>query len=77
MKAVATRLIPTLAGITLALLFLTSAMLVGYRAMLVAARAQDNLWLVALAFGGAALSVVNSLSSGRTLSCVSSIRKRA
>lgn len=59
MKAITARMFISLIGVALVVPFFVIALVVGARAVALAQGAQDDLLLVALAFGGAAASVVN------------------
>jgi hypothetical protein len=59
MKTMTVKMLISLAAVALAAPFFALALLVGARAVALAHSAQDNLLLVALAFVGAGLSVLN------------------
>jgi hypothetical protein len=59
MKAVNARMFISLAGVALVVPFFVVALLVGARAIALAQGAQDDLLLIALAFGGAVASIIN------------------
>lgn len=59
MKAVTARMFISLVGVALVVPFFIVALVVGARAVALAQGAQDDLLLIALAFGGAVASVVN------------------
>ena len=59
MKAVNPRMFISLVGVALVVPFFVIALVVGARAVALAQGAQDDLLLIALAFGGAAFSVIN------------------
>jgi hypothetical protein len=59
MKAVTARMFISLVGIALVVPFFVVALLVGARAVALAQGSQDDLLLIALAFGGAVASVIN------------------
>ena len=71
MKAVTARMFISLVGVALVVPFFVVALLVGARAVALAQGAQDDLLLIALAFGGAVASVINGFGrraskTGRT-----------
>lgn len=59
MKAVTARMFISLVGVALVLPFFVFALLVGARAVALAHGAEDDLLLIALAFGGAVASIIN------------------
>jgi len=59
MKAVTARTFISLVGVALVVPFFVVALLVGARAVALAQGAQDDLLLIALAFGGAVASIIN------------------
>lgn len=59
MKAVTARMFVSLVGVALVVPFFVVALLVGARAVALAQGAQDDLLLIALAFGGAVASIIN------------------
>lgn len=59
MKAVTARMFISLVGVALVIPFFVFALIVGARAVALAQGAQDDLLLLALAFGGAVASVIN------------------
>jgi hypothetical protein len=59
MKAVTMKMLVSLVGIAVAAPFFAIAVIVGARAVALAHDAQDDLLLVALALGGAAISMIN------------------
>ncbi len=59
MKAVNPRMFISLVGVALVVPFFVIALVVGARAVALAQGAEDDLLLIALAFGGAVLSVIN------------------
>ena len=59
MKAVTARMFISLVGVALVVPFFVVALLVGARAVALAQGAQDDLLLIALAFGGAVASIIN------------------
>ncbi|HEX8142474.1 MAG TPA: hypothetical protein VF553_07750 [Pyrinomonadaceae bacterium] len=59
MKTVTARMFISLAGIALVVPFFVVALVVGARAVAFAQGAQDDLLLIALAFGGAVASIIN------------------
>ena len=59
MKSITTKMLVSLVGVALAAPFFAVAVIVGARVLALAENAQDDLLLVGLAFGGAALSVIN------------------
>jgi hypothetical protein len=59
MKAVTARMFISLVGVALVVPFFVVALVVGARAIALAQGAQDDLLLVALAFGGALASIIN------------------
>ncbi|MGB7926053.1 MAG: hypothetical protein WCF57_22630 [Pyrinomonadaceae bacterium] len=59
MKSVTTRMLVSLVGVALAAPFFVIALIVGARVVALAETAQDDLLLVGLAFGGAAVSMIN------------------
>lgn len=61
MKAVTTRMLLSLVGVALVAPFFAVALIVGARAVALAQSTQDDLLLMALAFGGAVASIVNGL----------------
>ena len=68
MKAVTTRMLLSLVGIALVAPFFAVALIVGARAVALSQGTQDDLLMMALAFGGAAASIVNGLGRRTTLS---------
>jgi hypothetical protein len=73
MKAITARMFISLIGVALVVPFFVIALVVGARAVALAQGAQDDLLLVALAFGGAVASVVNGFGR-RTLKAESKER---
>lgn len=61
MKAITTRMFLSLVGVALVAPFFAVALIVGARAVTLAESTQDDLLLMALAFGGAVASIVNGL----------------
>lgn len=61
MKAVTTRMFLSLVGVALVAPFFAVALIVGARAVALAESTQDDMLLMALAFGGAIASIVKSL----------------
>jgi hypothetical protein len=61
MKAVTTKMLVSLAGILLAAPFFVVALLLGARAVSLSQGSEEDLLLVALALGGAAISVANGI----------------
>lgn len=59
MRSITTKMLVSLVGVALAAPFFAVAVIVGARVLALAENAQDDLLLVGLAFGGAALSVIN------------------
>ena len=59
MKVVTARMLISLAGVALVVPFFVVALVVGARAVALAQGAQDDLLLIALAFGGAVASIIN------------------
>ena len=59
MKAVNPRMFISLVGVALVVPFFVIALVVGARAVALAQGTQDDLLLIALAFGGAVASVIN------------------
>ena len=59
MKAVTARMFISLVGVALVVPFFVIALVVGARAVALAQGAQDDLLLMALAFGGAVASIIN------------------
>ena len=59
MKSITTKMLVSLVGVALAAPFFAVAVIVGARVLALAVNALDDLLLVGLAFGGAALSVIN------------------
>jgi hypothetical protein len=59
MKAVTARMFISLVGVALVVPFFVVALVVGARAVALAQGAQDDLLLIALAFGGAVASIIN------------------
>ena len=59
MRSVTNKMLISLVGVALAAPFFVIAVIVGARAVALAHNAQDDLLLVALAFGGAAMSMIN------------------
>lgn len=62
MKAVSLRMFLSLVGIVLVAPFFAAALIIGARAVALSQSTQDDLLMMALAFGGAAASIVNGLS---------------
>jgi hypothetical protein len=72
MKAVNTKMLVSLVGVLLAAPFFFVALVVGARAVSLSQGSQDNLLLVALVMGGAAIGVVNGMgrrAQGETGKC--------
>lgn len=61
MKAVTTRMLLSLVGIGLVAPFFVVALIVGARAVALSQSTQDDVLMMALAFGGAIASIVNGL----------------
>lgn len=61
MKAVTAKMLVSLIGVALAAPFFVVALIVGARAVSLSHGASDDLLMVALAFGGAAASIVNGM----------------
>lgn len=61
MKAITNRMLLTFVGVALVAPFFAIALIVGARAVALSQGMQDDLLLMALAFGGAALSIINGL----------------
>lgn len=61
MKAITTRMLLSLVGVFLVAPFFVIALIVGARAVALSQSTQDDLLMMALAFGGAAASIVNGL----------------
>ena len=61
MKAVTTRMLLSLVGVALVAPFFAIALIVGARAVALAQSTQDDVLMMALAFGGAVASIVNGL----------------
>ncbi|MBD0327608.1 MAG: hypothetical protein ICV68_14320 [Pyrinomonadaceae bacterium] len=61
MKAITTKMLFSLIGVALVAPFFVMALIIGARAVALAQDAQDDFLLVALAFGGAAVSMVNGM----------------
>jgi hypothetical protein len=59
MRSVTTKMLVSLVGVALAAPFFAIAVIVGARVVALAETAQDDLLLVGLAFGGAAVSMIN------------------
>lgn len=59
MRSVTKRMLVSLVGVALAAPFFAIAVIVGARVVALAETAQDDLLLVGLAFGGAAVSMIN------------------
>ena len=59
MRSVTNKMLVSLVGVALAAPFFVIAIIVGARAVALAHNAQDDLLLVALAFGGAMVSMIN------------------
>jgi uncharacterized YccA/Bax inhibitor family protein len=59
MRSVTTKMLVSLVGVALAAPFFAIAVIVGARAIALADNTQDDLLLVGLAFGGAAVSMIN------------------
>ena len=59
MRSVTTKMLVSLVGVALAAPFFAIAVIVGARVVALADSAQDDLLLVGLAFGGAAVSMIN------------------
>ncbi|HYY57807.1 MAG TPA: hypothetical protein VE842_10785 [Pyrinomonadaceae bacterium] len=68
MKAVTGRMLVSLVGVALVVPFFVVALVVGARAVALAHGAQDDLLLIALAFGGAVASIINGFGrrAGKT-----------
>lgn len=62
MKAVSLRMLLSFVGIVLVAPFFSAALMVGARAVALSQSTQDDLLMMALAFGGAAASIINGLS---------------
>jgi hypothetical protein len=62
MKAVSLRMLLSFVGIVLVAPFFAAALIIGARAVALSQSTQDDLLMMALAFGGAAASIVNGLS---------------
>ena len=62
MKIVSAKMIVSLIGLLLVAPFFVIAVIIGARAVALSQGAQDDLLLVALALGGAAASIINSMS---------------
>ena len=61
MKAVTTKMLVSLAGVLLAAPFFVVALILGARAVALSHGSQEDLLLVALALGGAAIGVANGM----------------
>jgi len=61
MKAVTTKMLLSLVGVVLVAPFFAVALIVGARAVALSQSTQDDLLMMALAFGGAIASIVNGL----------------
>ena len=61
MKAVTTKMLLSLVGVVLVAPFFAVALIVGARAVALSQSTQDDLLMMALAFGGAVASIVNGL----------------
>lgn len=61
MKAITNRMLLSLVGVFLVAPFFAVALIVGARAVALSQSTQDDLLMMALAFGGAAASIVNGL----------------
>ena len=61
MKAVTKKMLLSLVGVVLVAPFFAVALIVGARAVALSQGTQDDLLMMALAFGGAAASIVNGL----------------
>jgi hypothetical protein len=61
MRSITTKMLVSLVGVALAAPFFAVAVIVGARVLALAGNAQDDLLLAGLAFGGAALSMINGL----------------
>lgn len=61
MKAVSFKVLLSLVGIAVVAPFFVVALIVGARAVALSQSTQDDLLMMALAFGGAAASIVNGL----------------
>lgn len=61
MKAVTTRMLLSLVGVALVAPFFAVALIVGARAVALAQSTQDDVLMMALAFGGAVVGIVNGL----------------
>lgn len=59
MRSIKTKMLVSLVGVALAAPFFAIAVIVGARVVALAQTAQDDLLLVGLAFGGAAVSMIN------------------
>ena len=66
MKAITTRMLLSLAGAALVAPFFVVALIVGARAVALSQSTQDDLLMMALAFGGAAASIMNGLGRRAT-----------
>lgn len=61
MKAVTTKMLLSLVGVVLVAPFFAVALIVGARAVALSQSTQDDLLMMALAFGGAVASIINGL----------------
>lgn len=75
MKSVTTRMLVSLVGVALAAPFFAVAVIVGARVVALAQTTQDDLLLVGLAFGGAAVSMINGF--GRRTGALSEAQRIA
>ncbi len=66
MKTLTAKMLISLVGVALAAPFLATALIIGARAVALAQNGQDDLLLVALAFGGAAASMLNGFGRRTT-----------
>ena len=85
MKNITTKMIVSLIGILLVAPFIVIALIIGARAVALSQGAQDDLLLVALALGGATVSIINGMghrakrekqTSGRHVEAVNNARTR-
>lgn len=65
MRSVTTKMLVSLVGVALAAPFFAIAVIVGARVVALAETAQDDLLMVGLAFGGAAVSMINGFGHRR------------
>lgn len=61
MKAVTTKMLLSLVGVVLVAPFFAVALIVGARAVALSQSTQDDVLMMALAFGGAVASIINGL----------------